>query len=393
MKKLIAIAVVFALVAAGSVFAVDLGGAVIGTVDVAGADAGGDPALFNNGGTGRVRLEGSGEADIGIGTVGGWLRFDVKGGTNLGVETGGEIDINGNGKTDKGEDFSFASSGIAAGLAWWQPISVLRLQIGVNPDGHYDASHITRYGFYAQANEINSLVTADGNWGPISSDTAIFGGYGDLHFGLIITPIEALSINVAIPLNKGPEGDDKQPAVAFKSALFQANYAADFGAIHVTYAGGGSGNTIGTIYGSAFLGMIENLGLEFGVGFTAKKADTGKAPVGIGLGATYDVGAFGIKLRTFLSIPLEDEEDFGVRVDVLPSFAVNDNVTIFGDLGILFAAEDNFIWHVAPYVRIGSTWGPGFYAGFRMSNGAPYSITKAASGVNWAIPIGIIIGF
>jgi hypothetical protein len=362
MKKLIAISVVFALVA-GTAFAVDLGGAVIGTVDVAGASGGGDPEVFN-GGMGRVRLEGSGDAEIGVGTVGGWLRFDGAGGVN------------------------------AYGLAWWKPIEQLKIQIGGNPDGHYDTSHIGRYGFYAQANEISNLVTADGNWGPVSFDKGVFGGaFGEEHFALIFDS-EGLNINVALPLGAAVvDPDDKQIGATFKSALFQVNYSADFGAIHITYAGAGSSTTdIGKIWGSAYLGsLVEGLGLELGVGFGAKKADVPKDPLGIALGASYDAGAFGVKLRGIFEIPMEDG-DVAVRVDVLPSYAVNDDVSIFGDLGVLLGDSDNFIWHFAPYVRIGQTWGPGFYAGIRLSNGTPYSTAKTDD-VNWSVPIGIIVSF
>ena len=375
MKKLIAISVVFALVA-GTAFAVDLGGAVIGAVDV--ASGGEDPDLFT-GGLGRIRLEGSGDAEIGIGTVGGWLRYDIAG-TYLPASF-----VN---PSANPWDADVRLSQLW-GLAWWQPIDALKIQIGGNPDGHYDTSHIGRYGFYAQANEIG-LVNSDGNWGGTSFDKGVFGGgFGYNHFALIITPMDALSINVALPLNKEPVGDDKQPAVVFKSALFQANYAADFGAIHLTYVGQGPGDKIGTIYGSAFLGMIENLGLELGLGFTAVKADTDKDPLGIALGASYNAGAFGVKLRGIFEIPMEDG-DVAVRVDVLPSFAINDSVTAFADLGIyLTGADEQFAWHFAPYVRIGAEWGPGFYAGFKLNNGGG----EKDADINWAIPIGVIVSF
>jgi hypothetical protein len=381
MKKLIAISVVFALVA-GTAFAVDLGGAVIGAVDV--ASGGEDPDLLK-GGVGRVRLEGSGDAEIGIGTVGGWLRYDI-GGSTFDIAKAFDPKFD---PAEPGEIFTPAAT--LWGLAWWQPIDQLKIQIGGNPDGHYDTSHIGRYGFYAQANEIG-LVNGDGNWGATSFDKGVFGGgFGYNHFALIITPMDALSINVAIPLNAKPDAgsDDKQPTVAFTNALFQANYAADFGAIHVTYSGQGTGDKIGTIYGSAFLGMIENLGLELGLGFTAVKADTDKDPLGIALGASYNAGAFGVKLRGIFEIPMEDG-DVAVRVDVLPSFAINDSVTAFADLGIyLTGADEQFAWHFAPYVRIGAEWGPGFYAGFKLNNGGG----EKDADINWAIPIGVIVSF
>jgi hypothetical protein len=361
MKKLIAISVMFALIA-GAAFAVDLGATVFGTANLAGASGGGDPELLGGTGNGRIRLEGSGEEEIGIGTVGGWIRYDGNPG-----------------------------AAVANGLAWYQPIDALRIQIGVNPDGHYDASHITRYGFYAQANEIEGLVTADGNWGPLSSDTGVFGGYSDLHFALIITPMDALTINIAIPLGQAPIGTDTQIASAFKSTLFQVNYSAGFGAIHVTYQG--TGGSSANIFGSVFLSMIENVGIELGVGYSLVESGQPKPDVSIVLGATYDAGAFGVKLRGIVAVPMESGGDLGFRVDVLPYFAVNDNVTAFVDVGILMADSDNLIWHFAPYVRVGSTWGSGFYVGFRAANAGLYSTTKNASGVDWSIPIGIIAKF
>jgi hypothetical protein len=401
--KLIAISVVFALVA-GAAFAVDVGGAVIGAINVVDKKGAADDASIFGGGLGRIRLEGSGEAEVGIGTVGGWLRVEGTSGTTLNgravMEAAGALSSinwdNPNGWTQAEKDAVAALNGAVSlndtfqGLAWWQPIEQLRIQLGVNKDGHYDASHITRYGFYAQANELN-MVTSDGNWGPVSSDNVIFGGYGNLHFGLIITPTDALTINVAIPLNQGAEGTDKQMASTFKHALFQVNYKADFGAIHVTYQGNGAANN-GTFFASAFIGLIENLGLEVGLSYTAAKAG-GASPLGFGLGATYNVSEqFGIKLRSFFIVPGKGA-DIQIRADLLPFFAVNESVTVYGDIGFLLAKKENFIWHFAPYVRVGSEWGPGFYAGIRMANAGAYSTDKNPKGVDFSIPVGIIATF
>ena len=423
-KKLIAISVVFALVA-GTAFAVDLGGDVIGKVNVAeksGKVVSTDPdskAELFKGGLGRIRLEGSGEADVGIGTIGGWLRFDV-GSALTGYTFPGTTP-----PTTQAEFEALIQKGTfaaASGLAWWQPIEQLRLQIGVNPDGHYDASHLGRYGFYAQANEIG-LVNSDGNWGGTSWDSAVFGGYSALHFALIITPMEALTINVAIPLNADPgiaanaTGDaDTQMAATFKAALFQVNYAADFGAIHLTYQGAGStetdyglvsvatdahnqlgpATTLGKFFASAYLGsLVDGLGLEFGLKFEIGK-DGNKPPLGIGLAAKYDVSEqFGVKLRSIFEIAMESgaTTKARVRVDVLPYFAVNENVTAYFDAGIYMAGKENTMWHIAPYVRVGSEWGPSFYAGINANNVGQYGSNKLVSGVNFAIPVGFIAKF
>ena len=385
MKKLIAISVVFALVV-GTAFAVDLGGSVIGAVNVMSKDGGSDDAEVFTGGLGRVRLEGSGDAEIGVGTVGGWLRAEAASAASIDFDKLMDPAFDG----EPSDLFSGGGGGFA-GLAWWKPVEQFKIQIGGNPDGHYDTSHIGRYGFYAQANEIG-LVNSDGNWGGTSFDKGVFGGgFGYNHFALIFDS-EGLNINVALPLNAGVvDPDDKQIGATFKSALFQVNYSADFGAIHITYAGAGSSlSDIGKIYGSAYLGsLVEGLGLELGVGFGAKKADVPKDPLGIALGASYEAGAFGVKLRGIFEIPMEDG-DVAVRVDVLPSYALNDDVSIFGDIGIyLTGADEQFAWHFAPYVRIGQTWGPGFYAGLKFNNGSGVKDSK----VNIAIPIGIIVSF
>jgi hypothetical protein len=413
-KKLIAISVVFALVA-GAAFAVDVGGAVIGAVKVVDKQGGADDAALFSGGLGRVRLEGSGEADIGIGTIGGWLRVDGTWSASLDPvtlaayamaaaayetaydawetagkpTTGPTVTALESAKEDL-DDAAGAYSGVGlsifSGLAWWQPIEQLRIQIGANPDGHYDTSHIGRYGFYAQANELG-MVNGDGNWGATSYDKGVFGGgFGFNHFALIITPMDGVTVNVAIPLNGGPKAGD-----VFKSALFQVNYAADFGAIHITYVGGGA-KTNGSFFGSAYLSsLVEGLQLELGLGFTAVKSGADKPPLGIALGARYDVSEqFGVKLRSIFEIPMQSGGKVAVRVDVLPFYAINENVTAYFDAGIyLTGASSQFAYHFNPYVRIGSEWGPGFYAGITMNNGGGAKGEK----VNFGIPIGIIATF
>jgi hypothetical protein len=387
-KKLIAISVVFALVA-GAAFAVDLGGTVIAGVKVVSKDAGsinsggtlvpaGDMGLFTGGSIGRLRLEGSGEAEIGIGTIGGWLRFDPFGGVDLGI----------------------GGANFVSGKAWWQPIEQLRIQLGHNADGEFDTSHIGRYGFYAQANELG-LVNSDGNWGGTSFDTGVFGGYSGFNFALIITPMDGLSINVALPWNK-TAGVDTQPAATFKQAFFQANYNADFGAVHVTYQGVNDGRVNGKIWGSVYLGsLVEGLGLELGVGFVAHAANPSyKDPLSIALAAKYDVSEqFGVKLRTIFAITDDSNNKIQMRVDLLPYYAINENVTAYFDAGIYLPAKKNMIWHINPYVRIGSEWGPGFYVGFALNNGSTdespgYAAPiKSPDGINFSIPIGIIAQF
>jgi hypothetical protein len=410
-KKLIAISVVFALVA-GAAFAVDLGGAVIGSVNVVEKSGKADAEAFK-GGLGRIRIDGSGEADVGIGTIGGWLRFD-----GFKLNAGGGTMATLGSLSGKSWERGPVNTVRANGLAWWQPIEQLRIQIGVNEDGHFDTSHIGRYGFYAQANEIG-LVNDDGNWGNTSWDSAVFGGYSNLHFALIITPMDGVSINVAIPLNvdtafdtsyAGTVDPDKQIAATFKGALFQVNYAADFGAIHLTYAGSGSTewngtlnsgaggygptSTMGKFFASAYLGsLVDGLGLEFGLGFGIAANNASKPPLAIGLGAKYDVNEqFGVKLRSIFEIAMESgaEPKALVRVDLLPYYAINENVVAYFDAGLYIPAKSTLGWHFTPYVRVGAEWGASFYAGLKIAGNKP---ATGDSTVNIAIPVGIIASF
>jgi hypothetical protein len=409
-KKLIAISVVFALVA-GAAFAVDLGGAVIGSAEVAKSVNGGDAQLFQ-GGLGRIRLEGSGDGEIGIGTIGGWIRVEGTSGTTFSVSAvetysaavtawsaiSSSYDPDTASEADKAVKKAYDDAvkalkegGVSLndtfqGLVWWQPIEQLKIQLGVNKDGMYDTTHLVRYGFNAQANEIGGLAARNmWNGNPASSDAAIFGGYGTSHFALIITPMEAVTVNVAIPLNEGGEAAD-----TFKEALFQINYNADFGAVHFTYKGSKSASSAGKIYASTYLGsLVDGLGLEVGLSFTLPKGGAAKAPLSVGLGAKYDVSEqFGVKLRSFFAIPMESGGKVAMAFDLQPYYAINDSVTAYFDFGIAKGSDMTF--HIAPYVRVGAEWGSSFYAGLNINNG---DIWEKTAKINWGVPVGIVASF
>ncbi|MDR2718216.1 MAG: hypothetical protein LBB89_09155, partial [Treponema sp.] len=110
MKKLIAISVVFALVA-GAAFAADVGVEAIGKVDLANGstlkDAAGDSPKPGTDYSSRLRVQASGENDDG--TFGGWFRYQ-------------------SGIDGDGDQSAFA-------YAWWKPIEQVKLTIGTNNDG------------------------------------------------------------------------------------------------------------------------------------------------------------------------------------------------------------------------------------------------------------------
>ena len=375
-KKLIAISVVFALVA-GAAFAADVSGVVIGAVDVASSVKGADAELFGNGGLGRVRLEASGEGEIGIGSIGGWIRFDAANPYAVNIPGG-----------------AGSATAMVSGIAWWQPIEQLRIQLGHSEDGHFDTTHLIRYGFQAQANEIPGLGPRNMWTGVVGSDNTITSGSKrDVSFS--ITPMEGVSINIAFPWDATATGDDTQIANTFKQVFFQVNYAADFGAIHVTYDGVNSSTVMGNFFASAYLGsLVDGLGVEVGAKFGIAAKNAGKPPLNVGLAVKYDVSEqFGVKFRSLFGIPMESGGKMVMSVDLLPYYAVNDSVTAFFNIGISKGADVTF--YINPYVRVGSEWGSAFYAGFYFTNdNSGDDGAKAANGKStWGIPIGLIASF
>ena len=370
MKKLIAISVVFALVA-GTAFAVDLGGAVIGTVELLKGDnseKGDDaPQVFSNGEFNRIRLEGSGANDDG--TFGGWIRVDGAGG------------------------FS------PEGYAWWKPHDIFKLTIGGNSDGFYGKEGYAGWMFYQTA--CDSGVAKNGNvWGggydyvpwPALYRTAFYGGFGDNGLHLTLSPVEWADVNIAIPFISAGEDDTKE---VFKQIHAQVDLKLDFGNIALTYRGQETYYTNSSaFYGYFNLGSVENLSLDVGIGFQLPKDDVNN-PLAAGLAVKYDLGSFGFKVRGLFYIPLEDDANNAVLFDVLPYVGVSDTLRVFlsGGLAIDLADEARVAWHVNPYVEVGSEWGPKFLAGFQLwSNGNDWTGTTDKQ-VFWSVPIALMVSF
>jgi hypothetical protein len=147
-------------------------------------------------------------------------------------------------------------------------------------------------------------------------------------------------------------------------------------------------------------------------------------PIAIGLGVSFDAGAFGIKARIQAELAqkisyeykdtntnpafasgksgsYEMKGPFKVRGDILPSFAINDSMKIFLSAGLELQAKYSYDtfgwssvdangaaspgatvvkledtvdskvgWHIMPYFTKSVGWCQGFYAGFRLEHKA-----------------------
>jgi len=374
MKKIIAISVMFVLLT-GAVFAVDIGGTVIGRVDVlkgdTGKDENGDAIKVTSGAEmKRLRFEGSGAAGD---SFGGWLRLG----------DGDEPGFN--------------------GYAWWKPIDQLKLIIGGQPDGFWGKEGVTGWGFTQMITDTGVVDAGDNVWGGggmygqgLKFRNAFFGGYGSRGLLLEITPADIASINIAIPAFDGGETGD-----VFKAAVAQLDLHLDFGNIAITYNGSpsyiqegnvgwGNAHDGALIYVYAGITAIENLGLDVGFSYQLANEDDTKNPIAAGLGVKYSADSFGVKLRVVGSFAGEDKAT-KVLADVLPFFVINDSLRAFVSVGLGMTMPDQgdnvMDWHFNPYLEVGGEWGPTFYAGIKVKS------ANNGDSIGWSVPIALGVSF
>jgi len=417
MKKLIVISVIFALVT-GSAFAADVSVEVFGKAALLqGSNAqkqypGEDDTRTEEVSTDysipRIRIGASGQLEDG--TLGGWLRYDA--------------------------------GGSASGFVWWKPSDLIKLQIGSNGgDGEFGLDGVTRWGFYQLAGEV--VVKPDNAWGSASwawsgldanFGNAFYGGWNAPGVVLNITPVDALAINIGIPLNGGTAYKE------YKKTTIQAKYNIDgVGTAGITYEGDLAGEDLNDnpkIIAYFGLTSIENLGIDIGIGYKfgdtysetddatkVKTTDSVNNPLAVGAGVSFSSGSFGLKARVLGqfggSNTHESEDTTGktsetfssgtaVLFDILPSYAVNDKLTVYVSAGIGIengveeisattskkeTKDSVTAWHVEPYISFTpSYWSATFFAGFRLESKGAKDV-KDNTIVNWSIPIGITCSF
>ena len=389
MKKLIAISVVFALVA-GVAFAVEVGGTVIGTVNVLESTTADGSTVNGSGGLNRVRIDGSGEAADG--TFGGYIRA---------------------------AEFT--------GNVWWKPMDQLKLLIGGNGgDGFIGKEGVTGWMFYQTAYDTGIVVPGNvWGWGPwyglvigqdsegdpiflgnsgsrnmygqgITTRSVFYAGGkdGGEDLWLFITPADIVSINIVLPFISEK---DKEVADIFKKTVAQLDFHLDFGNIALTYQGdlmeGYAQPKLYLYYGGSF----DALSIDFGFSYQLANEDSTANPLGVGLGVKYAADAFGVKFRTVATLAGEDKAT-RLLADVQPYFGLGDNLTAFVSVGLGMTMPDSgdsiMGWHFNPYLQVGEEWGAKFLFGIKVwSAGDLVPDAKGNSYINWAVPIAMIVSF
>jgi len=407
MKKLIAISVVFALIAGAAFAGTGFGGGTGVQIITFTSDSSDetDGAIFSG-------IKGAG-ADFSFwfgndeGTVGGRAQFHAAPGA--GWWTG-------------------AGNGIPMAFGWWKPIPQLWIQAGHNADGNWGAANITGWGWNASAQDYVAIDTDSGDgmgdlW-KTARDTGFYGGFSSLGILFSVAPIDGLEINFALPFGGfddwwAQRKPDTHPAgYTFSRFHFDVKYGiSGIGNINFAFVGEGGMNSeegefdpIGSLYASFLLTAVDGIGVDLGVSIglpyeDADGVDQGVA-LGVGLGFTFGAGDFGVKARLGAKFDrTKDGDAVGANTigfQILPYY----NLGIFtaflnAGLGIAIPGADvdsddaAVDWYINPYISKGMS-GLTFYVGFKV--GSETSVDgKNADGndavIRWAIPVGFAFGF
>jgi hypothetical protein len=374
MKKLIAIAVVFALVAVGAAFAetsvggnLKIGGDLIGGSSIEDSDPyAGKLVLWDS----HANVNFSGEK------AGGMLRVHAHGqGSASPLDWTPDV-------------FTFG---------WWKPVEQLRIQLGVNPDGDWGAAQISGWGFNAEAQggtALDQYRKLGANGSDIARTTkGWYGGFNGLGAAVSIFPTQGLTINWALPL-----GSQTTLAETYGRSHFNAAYnIQDIGTIRVALKLNGEYEkdkaNSPDFWGSFYLIAVENIGVDLGLGFVTPAGKDQDGVLGVGLGFRYGLDDFSIKLRAGVDLNKEGDDSAPVLgVHILPAYNVGPcTILLNAGLGVVTHAGDvdaDIGWFINPYVKANMGGGT-FYGGIQL-----YSIGKDPSDpkgekdlINWAVPI------
>ena len=463
MKKLIAVAVVLALVTGAAFADLTVGGALGIKVDTIKGDNQKNPdgtATKPKGGLdftaarvdanfssekygGKVRLYATPMIDY-------WMGFSSN--TTSGTTTDDtgimvwDSDKNEQAKDKDGKLLFLKSNtstnayGAPFAYVWWKPVDLFRLKVGHDPDSGLGASQIGGWGmnggaqsFVAVDNDSRLLVDgklsngADYNQAPwrVARAAGFYPGFSGVGVWLSIYPASIVDINLLLPYNSnnGRIAGSRNVADIFMdfdvSVVFKlegiGRVFVSFNSKNNTNDKGFTTDSPGDIWASFSFNPGGSLALDFGFGYYLPWTDTGadgskkgKDAVtksngfSIGVGAQYTSGDFGLKARvgTTLGKVNSGGENTTFGVGLLPSYNFGSFRAFFNTgFGVNFPQEfiGNRIvaYYVNPYVQV-PAGGLTFWAGIKLlGNFKTYSVDGKPSetNLNWAVPIGISVGF
>jgi len=375
MKKLIAIAVVFALVMGGVFAETSVSGFAVGKITLAKGETGKD-SKASGVASSRIKLSGKNEE----GTFGGEFRFD-------------------SGDTMWTEATAFLQTGRSN--VWWKPIDMIKIQLGAGLDGSFGVGHAnTGWGFYAGVNDLDI-------WNYASRfNGQEFGQHTGPGLYLSVYPISGLELNFVLPFSA-----EKDVLEVYKRFYAEVSYKIDnIGTVKAGYKSATYEYTdpgkIGVSFDlSALNAMGLSLAFKLHTGFPTADLDADKKrsePLYMNFGAGFTAGDFNVKLRflgEFLgktttgdAEPVKDLSMIGFGL--FPNYKIGSlfvgvgfDVNINKISSVEGAADPVLTWHTSPFVQY--QVGPGkFQAGLNVG-------TKTGdSGIlQWDIPLRIGFDF
>ena len=421
MKKLIAVAVVLALVAGGVFADTSLGGSFGIKVDtMKGTNADGDKVQGGSSFTsaqldlnfssekygGKVRLYGS--------TMKGWWQ-----GFSGNIATNDDGDITG--VKDLG------ATGAPFAFVWWKPIDQFRIQVGHNPDGDWGFAQLTGWGmngsaqdFVAIDNDSYMMSWSEMNAGFAPWRTArsagFYGGFDNTGVLFSIYPTDTVAINFALPYGGGGNYNGSKGTGAHSAGDqvlkdiflgFTGNLVFKIDGLGTARVGYNSqnsqnsaGDTVrspGSLWASFYLTKIDGVLLDIGLGFFLpnSEADTGQG-LSLGLGARYTAGDFQVRFRagaTLAGYNGDAKSPTTIGVGILPWYNFGSFRGFFNaGFGLAIPEEGDSIlgWYVNPYIQL-PAGGLTFWAGLKLEGYSPGGDADAV--VRWGVPIGISVGF
>ena len=288
-------------------------------------------------------------------------------------------------------------------FAWWRPIPQLRVFLGIDNDGMFNPDNdLVGWGFH-QGPEGLLAVHDWGFW------RNIFPGNWD-GFGLAfsVTPMPGLGIHLAIPTGSLEWFQGTQARVDDKHELgdvypgrlrLYTHYAvADIGTVFFTYIGPGTNFDDANDFGHLGLSfrLTSIAGLQAQLGFATKLPDENDEPVWVGLGVHYAGGDWGVKFRAGTELK---EDYLMLTANVMPWYNFG-SIRGFLDIGFSMldvSADDVYtgFW-VTPYLTLPA--GPGqfqigllIYSNISLGGQTPNQRTDAD--VNFALPFRFTYSF
>jgi hypothetical protein len=381
MRRVIALAIVFAL-AASAVFAqATVGGQLqIGTTFISG-DSDDDDVYLG----GMTAHEAKVRFGFGDGTTGG----------QFGLSTSGDWLF-------PSPIFSANASALSAwGFMFWRPSQLFRMQVGVNPDGDFGAPQITGWGFTAEAKNSVAAISdyAGGLYMAANREVAFYPGTSEMaNVNLSLFPTSGVSINLVLPF-----GATQEASASLSRLHLNSTIDVDVGILRIAFLGTGGLETdseasVGDIYLSFFMNSLDALDFDVGVKFSIPDENKNTDGIAIGLGLAFAADDFNLKVRTGVTLGAKSgggdvDGPTTISLGLLPSFNLG-TVTMFihAGFGILLPDEGDSTmdWFLNPYISMpaGSLR---FYAGLQIWQ---RGITDGAEPpVNFAVPFGFNIYF